>query len=349
MFQKYHRPNLLNFLNLLNIFNFSFVFLHYLPVKMTIVQQACNDVSGFESLYQKFLRRMSIHDRAISTSVNYGRSLAAIASYFKRIPTSLSLEEVEEYLYISKNDPGRGSDNHFKFTICALRFLFRMEGMDELRLKLPSLRGKRRLPVVLSKSEITAMMNIPCRLEHRVMIALLYGCGLRCAEVRNLKVNDIDLSRKVLLVRHGKGKKDRYMPLGNVLPSILEEYLKIRKPSVWLFPGKRWGRTSNRFFAEFEPQFGQRSIQWAVKRAAQVAGISKHVNVHSLRHTFATHLLEDGVNILTIQELMGHANIRTTMIYLHVAQVNNRQKCSPIDKLEGLRVIGHVQGELNFN
>ena len=315
---------------------------------MTIVQQACQQVPDFESFYQKFLRRMAINDRAESTCKSYGRSLAAITLHFKCLPTTLQLDEIEEYLYLTKQRSENSSDNYFKFAIASLRFAFKMEGMDELRLKLPVIRRKRKLPVVLNKEEVTAMMNIPCLLKHRVMIALLYGCGLRCGEVRNIEVTDIDLHRAVLHVRQGKGKKDRYMPLGKTLPVILEQYMQIQKPVSWLFPGRRWGGEDTRFFSVFESQFGQRSIQWAVKRAAQIAGICKPVNVHSLRHTYATHLLEDGVNILTIKELMGHANISTTMIYLHVAQVNNKNKCSPLDTLEGLMVIGYVQGELNF-
>jgi len=291
---------------------------------------------------------MSINDRAESTCKNYSRNLAGIALHYKRLPTLLTLEEIEDYLYIVKQRSETGSDNTMKFTICSLRFIFRMEGLDELRLKLPVIKRSRKLPVVLSKEEMTAMMNIPCQLRHRVMIALLYGCGLRCGEVRNVKVTDIDFDRLVLHVRQGKGKKDRYMPLGNTLPIILKKYIKQEKPKIWLFPGTRWGKQTNRFFSVFENQFGQRSIQWAIKRAAVLAGISKNISVHSLRHTYATHLLEDGVNILTIKELLGHAHVSTTMIYLHVAQINNRHKCSPLDKLEGLKIIGSLQGELNF-
>lgn len=315
---------------------------------MTIVQQACEQVQDFNNFYQKFLRRMAIHDRAESTCKNYGRSLAAMALHFNTLPTTLALDEMQEYLYIVKQKSGTGTDTAFKFIIYSLRFAFRMEGLEELRLNLPGIKKKRKLPVVLSKKEMTAMMNIPCLLRHRVMIAILYGCGLRCGEVRNIMVTDVDLDRAVLHVRQGKGKKDRYMPLGKILVAILEKYLQIQKPVSWLFPGRHSQNAGTRFFSEFEPQFGQRSIQWAIKRAAQLAGISKAVNVHSLRHTYATHLLEDGVNILTIQELMGHACIKTTMIYLHVAQVNNRHKCSPLDTLEGLKVIGYMQGELKF-
>jgi site-specific recombinase XerD len=315
---------------------------------MTIIQQACQQVMGFEPFYQKFLRRMNINDRAESTCKNYARMLAVLALHYNTIPTTLTLDQIEEYLYLVRQKSETGSDNNFKFTIASLRFVFRMEGLDEIRLQLPSIRKKRKLPVVLSKQEMTAMMNIPCLLKHRVLIALLYGCGLRCGEVRNVKVTDVDLDRAVLHVRQGKGRKDRYMPMGKTLPVILEKYIRIQKPKSWLFPGQRWGKSDTRFYSVFDPQFGQRSVQWAIKRAAQMAGIIKTVSVHSLRHTYATHLLEDGVNILTIRELMGHADIRTTMIYLHVAQVNNRHTCSPLDTLEGLKVIGSIQGEFNF-
>lgn len=313
---------------------------------MTKIQLACLEVPGFEALYQKFIRRMSIIDRAKSTCSNYGRNLAAIALHYKSLPTSLTLDEIEDYLFIVKEKSVNRSLNAIKFTICVLKFVFRMEGLDELRIKLPVIRIRRKLPVVLSKEEITAMMNIPVQLKHRVMIALLYGCGLRCGEVRNLRVSDIDFDRVVLHVRQGKGKKDRYLPLGDTLPGILRKYLKIQKPKEWLFPGGCRERHNNSFFTEFDKQNGQRSIQWAIKRAAGFAGISKNVTTHSLRHTYATHLLEDGVDILTIKELMGHAYISTTMIYLHVAQVKSKNKCSPLDKLQGLHIIPAVQGEL---
>ncbi len=310
---------------------------------MTTVQLACQTVPGFEAFYQKFIRKMTIMDRAESTCRSYGHSLAAMAIHFNRLPTTLSQDEIESYLYLFKQKVEEGSDNYFKFIVYSLRFVFRMEGLNDSNIILPSIKKRRKLPIVLSKEEMSAMLNIPCLLRHRVMIAMLYGCGLRCGEVRNIKVTDIDLDRAVLHVRQSKGKKDRYMPLGNILPGILKNYLRIQKPQNWLFPGKGRDSNSSRFFFDFEHQYGQRSVQWAVKRAAQLAGICKPINVHSLRHTFATHLLEDGVNILTIKELMGHANIKTTMIYLHVAQINNRNKCTPIDKLEGLRLFRGVQ------
>ncbi|MFN8250874.1 MAG: tyrosine-type recombinase/integrase [Ferruginibacter sp.] len=316
---------------------------------MTIVETACKNVEGFHAFYQKFVRRMTISDRAESTCINYGRSLASAALYFNCLPTQLNIGQVEEYLFLLKGKYGEDSDNCFKFMICALRFAYKMEGMEVLRMQLPPLRKRKKLPVVLSKQEMTAMLNIPCLMRHRVLIAVLYGCGLRCAEVRNIKISDIDFDRAQLHVRQGKGRKDRYVPMGKNLTAILERYVQLHKPVSWLFPGKRWGSKGNVFISVFEPQYGQRSVQWAIKRAGQLAGITKPLSVHSLRHTYATHLLEDGVNILTIQQMLGHAHVRTTMLYLHVAQINNHQKCSPLDTLEGLKVIGTVQGMLDFD
>lgn len=315
---------------------------------MTILQQASQNVPGFAPFYQKFLQRMTIYDRAKSTTASYGRSLASLALHFNRVPTELTPEQIEEYLYTIKQRYTGGSDNCFKFSIYSLRFVFRQEGMDELRIKLPPIKRSKKLPVVLSKEEITTMMNSPRCLRHRVIIALLYGCGLRCGELRNIKITDIDLNRAVLHIRQGKGKKDRYLPLGNTLLVLLKKYLEIEHPRNWLFTGKYRNTEYNRTFTLTESKYGQRSVQWIIKRAALLAGIRKPVNVHSLRHTYATHLLEDGVSIVTLKELLGHASIFSTLIYLRVAQVANSEKCSPLDSLKDLRILPATQMRFSF-
>lgn len=315
---------------------------------MTIIQQACSGIPGFQEFYTKLLRYLTINDRAQSTITNYSRSLAQLSLHFKRQPFAISIDEIQEYLYLLKQREEDISETAFKFIICSLRVACHMEGLDEFRLSLPSIRKKRKLPVVLSKQEITAMLNRPLQIRHRMLIAILYGCGLRVSEVRKLRVDDIDLQRGVLHVRQSKGRKDRYVPLGDKLTWLLEKYLKSCRQQTWLFTGYRGRKDETRFAATFDTQYGQRSIQWAVKRAARLAGITKNINVHSLRHTYATHLLEDGTNILAIRELLGHACIKTTMIYLHVAQVDNRHRRSPLDSLSGLRVLPGIQAELKF-
>ena len=151
---------------------------------------------------------------------------------------------------------------------------------------------------------------------------MCYGCGLRCAEVRNLRIGDIDLERKQLHVRQGKGNKDRILPLGNMLQRGIKTYIETQAPQTFLFEGND-GQA-----------FSQRGAQWVMSQALKKTGIVKEdVSLHTLRHSYATHLLEQGVSILAIKELLGHAHIDTTMIYLHLARPVLTQTISPMDTL----------------
>lgn len=203
-----------------------------------------------------------------------------------------------------------------------------MEGLKDKRIELPSIKKDKRLPVVLSREEVKLLLKTPKLLKHRILLALLYGCGLRCFEVRGIKLSDLDFNRKMLLV-HGKGKKDRYVPLNNLLIKGLKKYIDAEKPETWLFNGKPDGRAGG----DFDGRYSQRGVQWAVRQTKKDAGISKEMTVHTLRHTYATHLLEDGLNIMSIKDLLGHECIQTTMIYLHVAQSGRQKPFSPLDTL----------------
>lgn len=315
---------------------------------MTILETAIKQIEEFGDFYNRVIRKMVISNLAPSTQKNYSRTLASMALHFGKIPISVSQDEIDEYLYRLRQSSAGTSFNSFKFAICSLRFAIKTYNLPDYNLILPPVKQNRKLPVVLSRQEITAMMNAPLQFKQRVMIALLYGCGLRCGELRNLKLADVDLDRGVLFIRQSKGKKDRYVPLGKTLISILEKYIRIQKPKVWLFAGKCISSTGCSQY-NFAKSLGQRSIQSLIKRSAQMAGVLKTISVHSLRHTYATHLLEDGVNIVTIRKLLGHSHISTTLIYLQVAQVNETSLRSPMDKLNGLHVIGYVQTELSFD
>lgn len=194
--------------------------------------------------------------------------------------------------------------------------------MKDKRIELPTIKRSKKLPVVLSQEEVRRLLKAPKLLKHRVLIALLYGCGLRCFEVRNLKIADLDFDRKVLHVKDGKGKKDRYVPLADILIRGLKAYLEAEQPIEWLFNSKDQ-EIKGRVGGDFDSRYSQRGVQWAVNEAKKKAGIAKPMNVHTLRHTFATHLLEEGLDILTIKDLLGHECIDTTMIYLHVAQLTS--------------------------
>ena len=175
--------------------------------------------------------------------------------------------------------------------------------------------------MVLNASEVKALFNVCDLLKHRLLIGLCYGCGLRCAEVRTLKVADVDTERAMVHVRQGKGSKDRCLPMGVMLARGIKSYIYAEKPRTYLFEGND-GKA-----------YSQRGAQWAISQAVKKAGIVKEVSLHTLRHTYATHLLEQGVNILTIKDLLGHAHIDTTMIYLHLARPSALVAFSPMDTL----------------
>lgn len=225
-------------------------------------------------------------------------------------------DRINDYLYLVKRSHNTPSEAYFKFTVYALRFAYRIEGMKDKRIELPSIKRSKKLPVVLSQEEVRRLLKAPKLLKHRVLIGLLYGCGLRCFEVRNLKIADLDFHRKVLHVKDGKGKKDRYVPLADILIRGIKSYLEAEQPIEWLFNSKG-EQIIGRAGGDFDGRYSQRGVQWAVNEAKKKAGIVKPMNVHTLRHTYATHLLEEGLDILTIKDLLGHQCIDTTMIYLH--------------------------------
>jgi len=165
-------------------------------------------------------------------------------------------------------------------------------------------------------------------LKHKILAGLLYGCGLRCMEVRNIRLTDLDFDRRQLHVKQSKGRKDRILPLSEHLIRGLSKYIAAEHPTHWLFTGN-----GNPEGKGFDGRYSQRGVQWAVKRMATDAGIKKEVSVHTLRHSYACHLLEDGMNIVTLKELMGHAAIETTMEYLHLCQLDDRKMFSPLDTL----------------
>lgn len=166
-------------------------------------------------------------------------------------------------------------------------------------------------------------------LKHRILIALLYGCGLRCMEVRSVRLKDLDFDRRQLRVVQGKGKKERYVPMSEHLIRGLKMYIGAERPIEYLFNGQPNGRAGG----DFDSRYSQRGVQWVVKQACKAAGIAKDVHVHTLRHTFATHLLEDGMDIMTLKNLLGHENIETTIEYLQIAQLPTQKVFSPLDTL----------------
>src|SRR5580658_813996 len=221
------------------------------------------------------------------------------------------------------------STSTYVLMVCALRFFYTHTLHRKVTIeRIPFPRRERKLPLILSRDEVKALLEAPHDLRHRAMLAILYGSGLRVSEVARLKVADIDSARNVLWVRSGKGRKDRQALLPPKLRELLRCYWRSRRPTDWLFPGADPGQPTS-----------VKTIFRACRQAAHSAGIAKSVHPHLLRHAFATHLLEAGVNLRTIQFLLGHARLETTARYLQVADVNVRATTSPLESLESLCLI----------
>lgn len=245
--------------------------------------------------------------------------------HFKCDLLALDDEAILDYLHYLKSQRSTPSQSYFKHTIYGLRYLFRIYGKEESRVILPSIERQKALPVVLNQQEVKSLLKAPNLLKHRLIVSLLYGCGLRNFELCNLKLTDVDLDRQQLHVREGKYRKDRYIPLCDLLVRGIKKYIEAEAPVDYLFNGK--SRTGE--YIALTP----RGVQWAVKEARAKSAVKKQVTAHSLRHSYATHLLEMGTDIVTLKELLGHENIQTTLIYLHVARVGRSQPYSPLEKL----------------
>lgn len=267
--------------------------------------------------------------RSKSTFDNYALHVASISLYFGKIPTELDPEQVQDYLFYLQKKSKTPSQTYFKHTVYGLRLLLKSEGLPYQFLQLPSIKHEKKLPVVLSKQEVWAMLQKAKLLKHKILIGLLYGCGLRCMEVRSVQLKDLDFDRKQLKVVQGKGKKDRYVPLSEHLIRGLKKYIEAEKPQDFLFNGKPNGSAGG----DFDSRYSQRGVQWAVKEVAKAAGVQKEVHTHTLRHSYATHLLEDGMDIITLKNLLGHENIETTLDYLQIAQLESQRVFSPLDTL----------------
>jgi site-specific recombinase XerD len=241
-------------------------------------------------------------------------------------PEQLNKESIDDYLFYCQNLHKTPSESFFKHTIFGLRAAYKVMDMTTLRVMLPSIKRQNDLPVILSKSEVKSLIAAPKFLKHKLLIALLYGCGLRNYELCNLEQVDIDFDRKTVFVKKQKGSYDRYVPLSDLLASGLKKYFTSEHPFKWVF-NSQVSKDGNVL------KLSQSGVRWAIKEAKTKTGIKKKVTAHMFRHSYATHLLEEGLDIVSIKELLGHAHIETTLVYLHVANLGKKPKFSPLDTL----------------
>ncbi|MCP5091470.1 MAG: tyrosine-type recombinase/integrase [Gammaproteobacteria bacterium] len=273
-------------------------------------------------LRQRMIEDMVYRNMSVNSQKIYIRAVANFSAFHGRSPDKLTLENVRDY---RNHLIGRGlKPTSINPIVGALRFFYGVTlGQREIAVQIPYARKEDTLPEVLAREEVVLLLKAERNLKMRTALITIYATGLRVSEVVALKVSDIDSKRMVINVRRGKGHKGRYVMLSEQLLQILREYWHRTRPAVWLFPGPDPSKPVT-----------TRSIQRSCRRAMQLAGLDKAATVHTLRHSFATHLLEEGVDIRVIQDLLGHRQITSTTRYTRVA-VNTICKIqSPLELLD---------------
>ena len=269
-----------------------------------------------KTLKQRMREDLQLRGFSLHTQKEYLMRVTHFARHFGKLPDKLGEKEVKEYfLYLTRDK--HATYGVLNMTYCALKFIYTVTlGRPWEVEKLP--RAKR--PVILDKGEVRRLIALTENLKHKAILMMAYSSGLRISEAAHLKVGDIDSARMTVLVQQGKGKKDRYTILSKMALGTLTQYLETYKPTSWLFPGATPGKPIT-----------ESSIGCVMRAAKKRAGIMKRATIHTLRHSFAAHLLEQGTDIRSVQSLLGHRSIMTTVVYLHVSPKSLSRVTSPLD------------------
>jgi integrase/recombinase XerD len=257
-----------------------------------------------------------------NTQKSYLREVDNLARYFNRSPAELGEGELKEYLlYLMKER--HLSEGTFRFYVAGLKFFYRKTLKREWPVdKIKPPRAKRKLPVVLDLSEVASLFAVTKNLKHKAILVITYSSGLRASETARLKITDIDSKRMLVRISQGKGGQDRYSILSETALGHLRQYFRKYHPTEWLFNG-----------AKGKGHLSTTSVQQIFYQAKRKAGITKPASVHTLRHSFATHLIEAGTSLHHVQLLLGHRSPTTTTVYLHVSRLNLAQITSPLDRV----------------
>ena len=275
-------------------------------------------------LRRRMIEDMSVRNFPTDTQRNYIRAVKTLADFLGHSPARATPEDLRRFqLHLTRDGVRPPTING---TVTTLRFFFRVTlDRPETTRYLTFVRQPRKIPVVLSEEEVERLLEAAPGAKYKAALSLAYGAGLRASEVVSLRVSDIDSGRKLLRIEHGKGRKDRHAMLSPVLLDLLRDWWRIARPRGWLFPGQN----------PVNP-LTTRQLRRVFQAAATAAEIDKKVSPHTLRHSFATHLLEQGVDIRVIQVLLGHAKLDTTARYTQVATNTIRAVTSPLDRLTPL-------------
>jgi len=270
------------------------------------------------------IREMQIRNYSERTVTTYVSLLSRLAKFYNQPVDQISIDQLKDFLH-HRITTDKVSVAVVNQTISAFRILQKDvlgQQWESFKIKRPRLEKK--LPVVLSMDEIANLINKTINLKHRAIIALAYSSGMRRSEVKTILPGHIDSNRMRIHVINGKGKKDRYTLLAKKTLELLKMYYRFEKPSTYLF--EPCGRRNQ--------CLSDSTLNNIVKHAARRAGIKKNISFHTLRHSFATHMLEKGINLRIIQQFMGHTSIKTTSVYLHIAQFDPNSIASPLDSMD---------------
>jgi len=274
-------------------------------------------------LYNQMKMDLELKNFSPKTVVCYLQWMVQFVRHYGRSPVEMGEEEIRNYLYhlMKEKDVSQSSINQ---AYSAIKFFYQSTmGREWNAVKIPRMKKRKKLPVVFAREEVRLLFNCTGNLKHRAILTTIYSGGLRVGEATHLKVSDIDSKRMMIRVQGGKGNKDRYTLLGKSTLDILKRYWDAYRPVEWLFPGRH-----------FTSPISNSSVRKVFKVALHRAGIKKNASVHTLRHSFATHLLESGVDLYYIQRLLGHSSGSTTSIYLHITGKDLGKVKSPIDLLK---------------
>jgi integrase/recombinase XerD len=279
-----------------------------------------------QSAVDTLVRKLEVQQLSYYTVKSYRHHLINFLAYFPgRDPEEISNREIERYVHhlVQKKRISASTQNQVINAIKA--YYERVLRYPKQRFRVARPKRPKKMPTVLSQEEVTHLLSTVKNLKHRLILTLIYSGGLRLSEVVHLRVRDLLVDQGLIFVRSGKGKKDRYTLLAKSALELVKAYRKEYHPTYWLFEGSKGG------------QYSKRSVQEIFKRAKEESGVNPFATVHSLRHSFATHLLEAGYNVRQLQELLGHSSIQTTERYLHIRTDHLRKVQSPLDLLDGDR------------
>ena len=282
-------------------------------------------------LRQRLIHDLQLRNYSPRTVECYVSAVARFARHFGRSPELLGAEHVRQYqLHLLAR---KASWSRFNQAVCALRFLYKITlDRPELVRMIPYGKKPRALPAVLSRDEVARLFGAASDPRDRLLLQTAYACGLRISELVRLQVADIDSRRMLLHVRRGKGGKDRLVPLSPLLLERLRDHWRHYRPTTWLFEGQA---------ANSHISTGQ--VQRMCRRVMRACGITKKASMHTLRHSYATHLLEAGTDLATLQKLLGHSQLCTTLLYIHLGQAHLKRAASPLDTLPDSPAAGGQQ------